>query len=139
MRMGSRFMSAANAGDETPGPVSYTSVYTMTDELVQPFQTADLRGGSNVAVQDVCPGRSVEHIAMVFDAAVFAVVMDALTHPGAADPSRVDRSSCLQSTMPGVQAPDLAAGEADFWTVAPAALNEHHVPAEPALAPYTGG
>lgn len=139
MRMESRFMRAANAGDETPGPVSYTSVSTTTDELVQPYQTADLRGGSNIAVQDICPGRSVEHIQMVFDAAVFAIVMDALTHPGPADLSRIDRASCLQTTMPGVDASDLAAGEADFWSNAPGELAEHQVPSEPPLAAYAGG
>jgi hypothetical protein len=139
MRMGSRFMAAANAGDETPGPVSYTSVYTLNDELVQPFQTAELKGGANIPVQDVCPGRAVEHIQMVFDAAVFAIVMDALTHPGPAVTGRVDRASCLQNTMPGVEASDLAAGEADFWTVAPPALGEHHAKTEPPLAEYATG
>ena len=34
MRMESKFMGALNSGEETPGDVSYTSVYTVTDELV---------------------------------------------------------------------------------------------------------
>jgi triacylglycerol lipase len=136
MRMESNFMGALNAGDETPGDVSYTSVYTITDELVQPFETANLDGGSNITVQDVCPGRAVEHIEMVFDAATYAVVLDALTHPGPAELSRVDRGACLQRTMPGVTAADLVAGEVDFWTFAPRALGEHQVDREPAVAPY---
>jgi triacylglycerol lipase len=136
MRMESKFMGALNAGDETPGDVSYTSVYTLTDELVQPFQTADLKGGSNVAVQDVCPGRVVEHIEMVFDAATYGLVLDALSHPGAADKSRFDTALCLQRTMPGVSPADLVAGEVDFWTHAPPKLGEHQVKAEPPLAGY---
>jgi triacylglycerol lipase len=136
MRMESKFMGALNAGDETPGDVSYTSVYTLTDELVQPYSTADLEGGTNITVQDVCPGRVVEHIEMVFDASVYGLVLDALSHPGPADKSRFDRSLCLQVTMPGVSPADLAAGEADFWTHAPPKLGENQVKSEPPLARY---
>lgn len=137
MRRESKFMAVFNTGDETPGDVSYTSVYTMTDQLVQPWWTAELRGGSNIRIQDVCPGRASEHQAMVYDASVWAVVVDALTHPGPADLSRVDRSLCGQLTMPGVTPADLAAGEADASTVGTSRLNEHHVDREPPLAPYT--
>ena len=136
MRMESKFMGALNSGDETPGDVSYTSVYTLTDELVQPYSTADLEGGTNITVQDVCPGRVVEHIEMVFDAATYGVVLDALSHPGPADKSRFDTALCLQRTMPGVTAADLAAGEADFWSHAPSKLGENQLKSEPALAPY---
>lgn len=138
MRMESKFMGALNSGEETPGGVSYTSVYTLSDELVQPYQTADLKGGANITVQDVCPGRPVEHIAMVFDAAVYGVVLDALTHPGPADAGRVDKGLCLKATMPGVTPADLMAGEADFWTHAPNKLGEHQVKGEPPLASYAG-
>ena len=136
MRRESRFMAAFNAGDETPGGVSYTSVYAITDELVQPYSTAELDGGANIKVQDVCPGRVNEHYEMVYDAAVYAVVLDALTHPGPADLSRVDRSLCRQLTMPGVTTVDLVAGEVDGWTVGGPLLNEHHVDREPPLAAY---
>jgi triacylglycerol esterase/lipase EstA (alpha/beta hydrolase family) len=136
MRMESKFIGKLNAGDETPGDVSYTSVYTLTDELVQPFSTADLNGGTNIPVQDVCPGRVVEHIEMVFDASVYGVVLDALSHPGPADKSRVDRALCLQRTMPGVSPADLIAGEVDFWSFAPGKLGEHQVKSEPPLAGY---
>jgi triacylglycerol lipase len=45
MRRESRFMAAFNADDETPGDVSYTSVYAITDELVQPYSTSTGRPG----------------------------------------------------------------------------------------------
>jgi hypothetical protein len=78
----------------------------------------------------------VEHIEMVFDASVYGLVLDALTHPGPADPSRVDKALCLQRTMPGVTPADLVAGETDFWTHAPPKLGEHQVKSEPPLADY---
>jgi triacylglycerol esterase/lipase EstA (alpha/beta hydrolase family) len=136
MRMESKFMGALNSGDETPGDVSYTSVYTLTDELVQPYSTADLEGGANITVQDVCPGRVVEHIEMVFDAATYGLVLDALTHPGPANKSRFDKALCLQRTMPGVTPADLVAGEVDFWSHAPPKLGENQLKSEPPLASY---
>ena len=136
MRMESKFMGALNSGEETTEGVSYTSVYTLTDELVQPYQTAALKGGANIAVQDVCPARIVEHIEMVFDAATWGLVLDALTHPGPAVASRFDKALCLQLTMPGVSPGDLVAGEVDFWTHAPNKLGEHQVKSEPPLAAY---
>jgi triacylglycerol lipase len=136
MRMESKFMGAFNSGDETPGDVSYTSVYSITDELVQPFWTAELQGGANIKIQDLCPGRVTEHYEMVYDASVYAVVLDALTHSGPADLSRVDRSLCRQLTMPGVTSADLVAGEIDSWTFGLPALNEHHVDSEPPVAAY---
>ena len=86
MRVRSAFIRSLNQDDETPGDVAYTSVYSRTDQFLQPNVptdgTAALTGGTTIAVQDVCATRPVEHIAMVSDAAVYAVVMDAITHPG---------------------------------------------------------
>jgi hypothetical protein len=45
---------ARDSADETPGGMSYTS--TRTDELVQPV-------GTNVVLQDLCPGRVTDHAA----------------------------------------------------------------------------
>ena len=136
MKRESKFMAAFNKGDETPGDVSYTSVYTITDELVQPFWTADLQGGVNIKTQDLCPGRVGEHHEMLFDAAAYGVVLDALTHPGPADLSRVDRALCLRLTMPGATTADLVGVEVKAWTVGGVALQEHHVDQEPPLADY---
>ena len=103
MKPGSNFLNALNAGDETPGPVSYVSLYSSTDELVEPSSTAVIDGGDNILMQDVCPARVVEHAEFATDAAAFALVMDAFTHPGqGADPARIDKSVCLQGTFPGV-------------------------------------
>jgi triacylglycerol lipase len=115
MKVGSRFLAALNAFDETPGAVSYTSIYSLTDELVQPAfpqPTSALAGATNILMQDLCPGRVVEHVQFAVDAAVFAVVMDAFTHPGMdADPARIDRRMCNETWFQGVD------GKAGFRAV----------------------
>jgi triacylglycerol lipase len=139
MRTTSRFIAALNSEDETPGPVSYTSLYTLTDELVQPVlptATAALAGGRNILVQDLCPGRLVEHVGLAYDAAVHDMVIDAFTSPGPADPARFDRSTCLRVAFDGVAPePLLSTGIAELhdsagFTGAP------NTSAEPPLKPY---
>ena len=139
MRTASRFIAALNTVDETPGPVSYTSIYTVSDELVQPVvpvATAALAGGRNLLVQDLCPARVVEHVGLAYDAAAHDMVIDAFTHPGTADPARFDRSTCLQSAFDGVAPePLLSTGIAELegdagFNGAPNAA------AEPPLKPY---
>lgn len=140
MRQRSKFIRALNDGDETPGDVSYTSVYSRTDQFLQPSVpndgTPSLTGGTTIAVQDVCPARSVEHIGMVPDAVVYAVVMDAVTHPGPADVRRIDPSVCQQDLMPGVDRRDADGDRAAFYQNAPGLLGEHHTADEPPPAGY---
>jgi triacylglycerol esterase/lipase EstA (alpha/beta hydrolase family) len=106
LSLGSNFVKALNAGDETPGNVSYTSVYSLTDELVTPQlpQSVSAQGGgaSNVPIQSICPLRVVDHVQALADAVAYAVVVDAFTHPGPADPARISRSVCGQLFLPGV-------------------------------------
>ncbi len=102
-------------------------------------ESASIRGASNIAIQDICPGRDVEHFQALFDAAYFAVVMDALTHRGAADASRVDRSVCLQDAMSGVDAAAARQRTAELYRDFNIRVSEHHVTAEPPLATYARG
>jgi triacylglycerol lipase len=135
MRPPARFLAALNTGDETPGEVDYTSIYSANDELVQPPRTAILAGAVNVLVQDLCPGRPVHHGGLVHDAAVFAVVLDALTNPGPADPARFDAAACLRPWMPGVREP--VTGNVMLYGPALAAVSVHQrVSDEPPLASY---
>jgi hypothetical protein len=77
-------------------------VSTKTDEIVTPQPRAGLLDGARqIAVQDICPGRYVEHGEMTSDAVAFALVRDAIDHPGPADPARIDRAVCKQVTIPG--------------------------------------
>lgn len=109
---GSRFNAALNQVQALPEP-DYSSVYSLTDDLAQPSfpperAVATIDGAANIAVQNICPGRPVGHVQMIYDAATTAVVLDALTHGGPADPARIDRAVCSALTPPGVD-PAIAA------------------------------
>lgn len=140
---GSQFQTALNSGDETPGAVSYTSVYSLTDEIIQPVAptpVAAIRGASNIAVQDICPGRYVGHVASASDAAYYGAVVDALKHVGPADPSRVDRNFCTQQFMPYVDPKEAAVRTAEVYVFAGIVQGEHaKVSSEPPLRPYARG
>jgi hypothetical protein len=108
---GSNFISALNSYAETFPGISYTEIYTHTDEVVQPNSGPDASaalhtgGGqiTNVATQDICPVDTYEHNAIgTVDPVAYALAVDALTHPGPAGPSRIPQSVCLQPFMPGV-------------------------------------
>jgi hypothetical protein len=55
-----------------------------------------------VPIQSICPVRVVSHVQALADAVAYAVVLDAFTHPGPANPSRIDRRVCGQLFLPGV-------------------------------------
>jgi hypothetical protein len=109
---GSKFLTALNSGAETFSGISYTEIYTHTDEVVQPNNSAatsssSLHGGggmiTNVATQDVCPLDLDEHLTIgTIDPTTYALVMDALTHAGPARPSRIGQASCTKLYQPGV-------------------------------------
>ena len=92
---GSPFLTRLNAGDETPGPVSYTQITTRYDGIVVPYTSAYLAEGprtTNVTIQDLCPADLAEHGLIAASRTAIAVTLDALTHPGPADPAF--RPSC---------------------------------------------
>ncbi|HEY0913922.1 MAG TPA: alpha/beta fold hydrolase [Solimonas sp.] len=91
----SAFMQATNRGDQTPGDISYTAMYTQFDELVRPVETAMIEPGmnnpkvTNILIQDICPGRIVEHATIgLVDRVAFELALDAIEHPGPADVER---------------------------------------------------
>lgn len=98
MRQGSAFVTTLNAGDESPGDVSYTSIYTAEDELVQPSYgpdaTAPLAADVNVAnllIQDACPGRVVDHLTIgTTDRAAFLLTLAAFDQDGPLDVAALD-------------------------------------------------
>jgi triacylglycerol esterase/lipase EstA (alpha/beta hydrolase family) len=141
MSRGSAFLDALNSADETPGDVSYTSLYSQTDELVQPPETAILEGAANFSIQDLCPLRPIHHVGLNEDAVVFALVLDALEHEGPADPGRIDIAAlCGETLMPGVNAIDAVAGNALVYGNGALTVATHEqVAEEPPLAPYATG
>ncbi len=106
---GSHFIEALNRGDPTRKQTSYTSIYSETDEFTRtgfgefttPRTATSLDGARQVAIQDVCVGRPVEHLQESDDAATFGIVLDALDHRGPALPARISRDVCAAITPPG--------------------------------------
>jgi pimeloyl-ACP methyl ester carboxylesterase len=105
------FIGALNSRAETFPGISYTEVYTHTDEVVQPNSGANASaalhtgGGAitNVATQDVCPSDVYEHLEIgTVDPVAYALAIDALTHAGPADVARIPKSVCSQVVMPGI-------------------------------------
>jgi hypothetical protein len=107
----SNFIAALNSYQETFPGISYTEIYTHTDEIVQPNSndqgSSSVHGGggeiTNVAIQDVCPLDLTEHLGIgTQDNTAWALALDALSHPGPAVPSNVPQSTCLDLLMPGI-------------------------------------
>ena len=104
---GSKLLAAINAQpDETPGPTAWTTVRSTGDETVQPqtgpHPTSALKGATNIAIQSVCPGRTVSHIGTALDSVTFAAFDDALRHRGAARISRLPKGVCTHPYAPGL-------------------------------------
>jgi triacylglycerol lipase len=79
MAVGSAFLNALNAGDDTIGSVRYTNLYTIYDELVRPVDNAGLRdGATNVLIQSQCPFRVLGHIGLALDGTAYDGIHDAL-------------------------------------------------------------
>lgn len=137
MRQGSDYINALNAGDPTPDGVDVTSLYTLTDELVQPqlpTSTSALEGASNIPLQSLCPGRPVDHVTIsTGDAVGFALTVDALEHEGPADPGRFEVTTCLQPFIPTTNPLDL------LTTDGSASFQGQYVDGEPPLKAYARG
>ena len=87
---GSAFLQELNAGDESPGDVSYTQLVTRYDEVVVPYTSGYLAPDAdvtNLALQDLCPNDTSEHLRIPYDPPAIAVTLDALGHAGPADPA----------------------------------------------------
>ncbi|MER6969963.1 alpha/beta fold hydrolase [Nocardioides sp. NPDC000445] len=136
MVTGSKWMTALRR-QSLDSSVSFTSIGSNSDEVVFPAPIAtNFPGATNLLVQDVCPARVVGHIGMLSDAATFALVIDALTHTGPANETRVSRSVCLHSDYPGID----YAGRSSLLATGIAGLTAFatlpHTSHEPALRDY---
>lgn len=133
MKPYSRFMRAVNHGDESPGDIDYTAVYSLTDDIVlpqKPFSTSELDGATNISLQSLCPGRATKHNALASDDAVgYWITLDALSHAGGANTKRFDRATCKQTIGPNMRRITRAGPNVK-------ALLPFATKAEPALRPY---
>ena len=144
------FIKALNSHQETFPGISYTEIYSHFDEIVTPNSddsgSSSLHGGggeiTNEAIQQICPADPSEHLAIgTQDRVAYDLAIDALDHPGPADPARAQASDpgiCTPlALMPGINPvtypADLASAAADL------AFNTATAPqisAEPPLACY---
>jgi triacylglycerol lipase len=69
----SKFMHAVNDAP-LPSNVSFTSIYTCTDEYIQPYSTSAIPGATNI---DLCHGFT-GHFQTMYDPAIYMVMHDAL-------------------------------------------------------------
>ena len=121
---GSNLLRAINrrGRDPTPGPTAWTTVRSLTDETVQPTSgphpTSALSGASNLVIQNICPGRQTSHIGTGIDSVSYAVLIDAITHPGPAKAARISRSVCQHLYAPGLDPQRAAASIAQVLALA---------------------
>ena len=77
---GSEFLQAVNDAP-LPEHVPLTSIYTCTDEYIQPYETSIIPGATNIGL---CDG-FVGHFEFFYDPEIYLVMHDALTQPLASD------------------------------------------------------
>ncbi len=148
-RPNANFIAAVNSYQETFPGISYTDIYTDTDEVVVPnigpAASSALHGGggeiTNVAIQQVCPLDPTEHIGIgIYDNTAFQIAMEALTHPGSGDPSLVPKSVCSQLLLPGVNPATFPLNYlSTLETVATTLATYFHTASEPPLRCYVTG
>jgi hypothetical protein len=145
-RSNAAFIAALDSAQETFPGISYTSIYTNTDKVVVPnfgpAASSSLSGGggavTNVAIQSVCPNDVTEHVGIgIYDNTAYQLALDALSHPGPADPARVAPTACLDPLMPGIDPGSFAAEYADtLASIAATVAAAPQTTFEPALACY---
>jgi triacylglycerol lipase len=70
MRVGSTFLKELNAGDETPGTVSYGTWWSPCDEIINPDSSVALSGAANT--ETAC----ISHTALTTDETVYKQVRE---------------------------------------------------------------
>ncbi|HEU5061839.1 MAG TPA: alpha/beta fold hydrolase [Solirubrobacterales bacterium] len=70
MRIGSKFLTELNAGDETPGAVNYGTWWSTCDEFINPDESVILSGATNTNVG------CVSHLGLVSDEAIYKQVRE---------------------------------------------------------------
>ncbi|HET8815244.1 MAG TPA: alpha/beta fold hydrolase [Solirubrobacterales bacterium] len=70
MRIGSKFLTELNAGDETPGAVNYGTWWSPCDEFINPDESVILSGATNT--KTAC----ISHLALVSNEAVYKEVRE---------------------------------------------------------------
>lgn len=147
----SAFTKALRADDGDSAYVPTTSVYSLTDQIVQPQGgpnasaiLGDVRrvGVTNALVQEVCPGQPAgtvyTHEGVLYNPLAWALAADALTHDGPGDLSRINLDVvCAQFAAPQLQLDDVLGSEAALViALTHFVIHPHKVVREPDVMPY---
>jgi len=131
---GSRFLAALRAAPRPRG-VAITSISSTDDTLITPQPAASrLPGARQVVLQDVCPGRTVDHFAALADAVAYELLLDARAHPGPASTRRLAPDACATAYMPAADASLL--GFTGVFLASFTARNAASSDREPAIRAY---
>jgi len=133
--VGSHLAAALNRRP-LPAGASFTSIGSQTDEFVFPSSTLAFRGATTITVQQMCHWRPVSHISILADAAAYALVHDALSHPGPANLERVGRAACSQVYFDGVSPLRMTRLLLGAREILDTILNAPRVSSEPRLRSY---
>jgi len=139
-RPNANLLAALNANESVPAGVSYTSLYSLTDEIVTtlpPNYSPAVNGATNLLIQSLCPARLVTHLQFLTSGAVYYAVLDAFEHDGPADPTRIDTATaCLSLSAPGVQLNDYLAANGTSYLAALLSVATGRGAEEPPLQAY---
>ena len=112
----------AEGGPAVPG-VRYTTIPTVYDELVIPWQSGllDAPNATNRVLQEVCPNNTSEHAALAFDPVVAQLIFNAL------DPVMERKPSCEGAPPFSNAKPAYAPGRPPLETTLRARVRRHRV------------
>lgn len=82
MRVGSAFLAALNAGDETPGEARYATWWSPCDEVIDPDASVALEGAENFRTP------CISHMEFFQSPSVYRAVRDFITRTDSVPPSR---------------------------------------------------
>jgi hypothetical protein len=142
--VGSAFMAALNSRAQVFDGIAYTALYTRYDDVVTPdydgalSQLPEQPNTVTIALQDVCPSDTSEHLTIPASNTAWALALDAFEHPRRpASVDTVDTAKvCADPTMPGVNDSEYAQRLAQIVSLVGPHLQEGQVDAEPPLARY---
>ncbi|HST49111.1 lipase family alpha/beta hydrolase [Jatrophihabitans sp.] len=92
-RLNGRPGRSGGSGGEVPSGPVFVSLWTSSDEVVIPPESAVLAGGINIRIQDVCPASAVGHGGLPGDPLVAAMVLAELQP---SDPVQLTARDCAR-------------------------------------------
>ena len=135
MTAGSDFLVALDGAWSDVSGIPATLIASATDTVVQVEEVDAVAGGEFILIQDLCPDREVDHVALVADGVVSAIVIDALANDGAASADRLSDDVCDSTTIAADGWDAQAVNDGAFGAI----LGATPIEAEPALADWVAG